>query len=97
MEDAALLARLLSQVQRKDDIPMAMSVFDDLRRPRGRRAMSLSREVGQIFCGRKADIGLDLKKILQSSTAIFEELWNFDVVPQIEEGLKQLKDRIGGS
>jgi salicylate hydroxylase len=89
IEGAYTLSGLLAEVQNKNRIGEAFSVYDQLRRPRTQRLITTSREARQLY---------DLELEGESKDRIWANLenrmkwiWDHDIEAELEKGRKMLR------
>nr|POE49052.1 6-methylsalicylic acid decarboxylase ata [Quercus suber] len=63
IEDSLVISKLLSLVQGPEDVPRAFRAYEQVRMPRTQGIIKASREIGNIFCGKIPEIGLDAMKM----------------------------------
>ncbi|KJZ69353.1 hypothetical protein HIM_11254 [Hirsutella minnesotensis 3608] len=91
-EDAVMLKTLLAQVSRPQDVGAAFKVFDEIRRPRCQRVIDSSRDVGNIFCGRDAEVGLDADKMRDTLLPRWGFIMALDLEEHKRDGVERLKE-----
>lgn len=63
IEDSLVISILLSLAKGPGDIAPAFRVYEQVRMPRTQGVVNASREIGNIFCGKIPEVGLDAIKM----------------------------------
>ncbi|KAL4937758.1 hypothetical protein BDV06DRAFT_215647 [Aspergillus oleicola] len=93
LEDALVLARLLSLVQSSDQLESAFQVYDDIRRPRAQAVVQQSHEVMQAYFLIHPEFNSDLRKLTDDANERLPLLWWHDLKADLcaaEERLRSL-------
>lgn len=97
IEDAYVLANILSDVKEPKDIEAAFSVYDETRRERTQRLVESSRESGQIYEFEGKDTGDDMHKIHDNLSQRYKWIWNEDLEEELAEAKRKLAKKMGSS
>jgi salicylate hydroxylase len=73
LEDAVILGCLLAAIASPAQVPRALQVYDEVRRPRTQRVAQSSRETGKILSGIDASVGLDVREMRDA----LRDRWSF--------------------
>ncbi|KAF7193217.1 6-methylsalicylic acid decarboxylase atA [Pseudocercospora fuligena] len=90
IEDALLLQAVLNQVKSKADIPKAMTVYDQIRRPRRSEVALQSNMAGLLLCGR-SDAGVDKEKLKKKFENWNAFIYEYDLKGMVQEGKKAMQ------
>jgi salicylate hydroxylase len=95
LEDAVILGRLFAQITAPDQVPSALQVYDEVRRPRTQRVAQSSRERGKILSGIEGSVGLDVGKMREALRERWGFIHGFDLEEQIEGAVRGLEGETG--
>lgn len=85
LEDAVVLAQLLTLVEKSDQFEAAFRIYDEVRRPRAQKAVSTSREAGLMYSFLDPEMGDDLEKIVDNGNQRLHWIWQHDVAGDLKE------------
>ncbi|KAI1376412.1 mannitol 1-phosphate dehydrogenase [Hypoxylon crocopeplum] len=85
LEDAAVLAHLLSLVKTSDELEAAFQAYDTIRRPRAQRVVVTSFEAGLLYTWQHPEIGDDMQKIVDNANERLHWIWKYDLKADIKE------------
>lgn len=89
LEDAVVLAHLLTLVKRSDHFEAAFHIYDSVRRPRAQKVVTTSLEAGLMYSFQDPEMGDDVAKIVESANERVHWIWQHDV----EADLKKVEER----
>ena len=95
IEDACVLSALFEKVLVSDDIPKALSAYDQIRRPRAQKNVSTSRESGKLMAMQLEGVGSDLAKMQERFETRMKWIWEMDLEKQNEEALRLFEEAKG--
>lgn len=95
LEDAVVLAHLLSLVTSTDQLQHAFSVYDTIRRPRAQRVVQTSEEAGEMYVWNAPGIGHNMKKIVENANSRLHWIWQHDLREDIQKAETMFSDQIG--
>lgn len=90
IEDSYILANLVKDASTVEDLECAFKAFDHTRRERTQKNVTTSQEAGQLYDMEL--FGDDLEKIEHSYLTRMQWIWDFDIVKQLEEAQKIMRD-----
>ncbi|KAF2229126.1 putative salicylate hydroxylase [Viridothelium virens] len=82
VEDALVLETLFGNCKTADQIPIALTAYNQVRLPRSQRTVTTSRESGQLLGMKLPGVGSDVKKMKSKFETRMHWLWNRDLVSQ---------------
>lgn len=82
IEDAVILAHLLSQIEQVHQLEDVSKIYDTIRRPRATQAQKTSRETAKIYQAQHPDYQ-DFQQIAQHLSTWFDWLWQHDLVEDL--------------
>ncbi|KAF2137737.1 uncharacterized protein K452DRAFT_98000 [Aplosporella prunicola CBS 121167] len=85
LEDAVVLAHLLSLVKDPSQLEHAFKVYDSIRRPRAQKVVATSLEAGIIYLWLHPEIGSDMEKIVEQANQRFHWIWQHDLSSDLEK------------
>ncbi len=94
IEDACVLSALFEKVTAPDDLPNLLAAYDQVRRPRGQRNVTTSREAGQLISMQLPGVGDDVEKMREKLETRMHWIWHRDVVAQNEDAVKLFEEAI---
>lgn len=94
LEDAVVLACLLGEVTEPSMIKHAFLAYDQVRRVRTQRVVSVSRHAGQLIAMRAEGVGSDLDKMREILRYQSLWIWNRDLKDQNAEALLLFRESI---
>lgn len=89
LEDAAVLAHLLTLVESPDQLEIAFRVYDGIRRPRAQKVVVTSNEAGLMYSFQHPQIGEDMQKIVDNANERMHWIWKHDIWADMERAEKQ--------
>jgi salicylate hydroxylase len=90
VEDAAILSSLLGHCTSRNDIPLLLKVYDDVRVKRCCDIVAASREQGRLCDFEIESIGDDLEKIEQQlDSELRRWMWAYEPEEAFKEALKK--------
>lgn len=93
LEDAAVLAHLLTLVEKPEHFETAFRIYDDVRRPRAQKVVTTSTEAGLMYLFLHPDMGDDMEKIVGSANERLHWIWQHDVAQDLKAaGERFLRD-----
>jgi salicylate hydroxylase len=90
LEDAVVIAAVLSKTTKPEEIESAFKVYDEIRRPRAQAIVDSSRLTGRIMTGLEAEVGLESEQLAGALGARWGFIYDFDVNKHREEALVKL-------
>lgn len=93
-EDAYVLAGLLSNVSRSEDIEAAFQVFDEVRRPRTQAIVTSSRDMGDLNCFSLPGVEDDFEKIATLTNRRFGRIWDFDLKRELDRAKSIMQSKV---
>ncbi|KZO91567.1 salicylate 1-monooxygenase [Calocera viscosa TUFC12733] len=94
IEDAHVLANLLSHPKTiRNTVPLALKVYDEIRRPRAQRMQNTSYEAVRLYEGYSA-IGHDQEKLADALSHRMDWIWKFDVQGQRDKAIQTFEERL---
>lgn len=78
LEDAAILAHLLTLVEQPSHFEAAFRIYDEVRRPRAQKVVATSLEAGLMYSFRHPDMRNDLQKIVDNANQRLHWIWQYD-------------------
>ncbi|KZT56919.1 salicylate 1-monooxygenase [Calocera cornea HHB12733] len=95
IEDAHVLANLLSHPKTtRETVPLALKVYDEVRRPRAHRMQNTSYEAVQLYEGHSS-LGDDQVKLAEALSNRMDWIWKFDVQGQRDKAMHTFEERLG--
>lgn len=95
IEDAYIMSCLLGLARASgDDMPVAFSVYDELRRIRSQRLVTRSKRMGMFWELEAPGIGDDPEKFRANAENQFSWVWEHDLEKELEYGKQLLKERM---
>jgi len=93
IEDSLVLSVVLSRAETAAQAPLALKVYDQVRRPRTQQVVESSRRTGFMRTGLDVEVGLDLIKFRQRLLSRWDFIIDFDNREHYAETLA-LMDRL---
>ena len=90
LEDAVVLAAVLSKVTKPAQIEAAFKAYDEVRRPRAQAIVDSSRLTGRIMTGLEAEMNTDPEKLAGALGARWGFIYDFDINQHWQEALAKL-------
>ncbi|KAL9001642.1 MAG: hypothetical protein Q9188_005395 [Gyalolechia gomerana] len=94
IEDASVLQELLGRVHHKGKIVKALSVYDQVRRPRAERVVATSREAGYLFTMQAEGVKDDVVKMRENIEKRMEWIWGQDIQAQNQAAVDLFEDNL---
>lgn len=94
IEDALVLSSLLARVKSPKEIPVALEVYDEARRPRTQRVVESSKGTGLIFTGRNPEYSLDYAGLHGKLPKRWDFILDFDNGKARDEAVEVLESRL---
>ena len=94
IEDALVITSLLAKVQSVNQIPNALMVYNQVRRPRGQRVVETSRESGRLLGMMLEGGGSDVQKMREHLKTRMHWIWHRDMVDQVREAEKLFEESL---
>lgn len=94
IEDACVLQELLGMVHRKEDLAKALSVYDQVRRPRAERVVATSREAGYLFTMQAEGVKDDVAKMRENIETRMKWIWGQDIQAQNQAAVDLFKESL---
>lgn len=94
IEDALVLSSLLASVKSPKEVPVALQVYDEVRRPRTQRVVSSSKETGLIFTGRNPEYSMDIAGLRGKLKPRWDFILDFDNAKARDEAVAMFQSRI---
>lgn len=95
LEDAVVLAHLLSLVGEPGQLDAAFEVYDEIRRPRAQKVVKTSQEAGEMYVWRDPDIGSDMQKIVENANGRLHWIWKHDLKGDVRKAEEMFEGKIG--
>ncbi|KAI0130335.1 hypothetical protein BJ170DRAFT_720511 [Xylariales sp. AK1849] len=95
IEDALILSRLFGLVQNASQIEAAFSAYDGIRRPRGQRVVSTSKEAGDLCAFQLPGCGDDMDKIVANQSQRYLWIWLHDLDEDVKQAAADFKTLTG--
>lgn len=97
LEDAVVLANLLSLVESPTQLETAFEVYDSIRRPRAQEVVRTSQEAGEMYVWRHPEIGGDMHKIVENANQRLHWIWQHDLQGDVDKAETMLLEKIQSS
>lgn len=97
LEDAVVLANLLSLIRSSDQVETAFAVYDSIRRPRAQEVVRTSQEAGVMYVWQHPDIGGDMHKVVENANRRLHWIWQHDLKADVSTAESVFLDRIDSS
>ncbi|KAI0113605.1 FAD/NAD(P)-binding domain-containing protein [Nemania sp. FL0031] len=94
VEDCLILSALLGRAKGLDEALVALSVYDEVRRPRTQSIVESSRVTGTILAGQGEETGLDLEKLRQKLLPRWSFIIDFDNEAHLKKALEILEQKL---
>lgn len=85
LEDAVVLAHLLTIVEKPQHLETAFSIYDDVRRPRAQKVVTTSLEAGRMYAFQDSHMGDDLRKIVDNANERVHWIWQYEIASVLKE------------
>ncbi|CAJ2501291.1 Uu.00g041440.m01.CDS01 [Anthostomella pinea] len=83
LEDAVVLAHLLSLVKDPSQLPAAFQTYDAMRRPRAQKVTLTSFDAGTIYMWLDEEIGDDMDRIVENANGRLHWIWQHDLMADL--------------
>ncbi|KAI0418437.1 FAD/NAD(P)-binding domain-containing protein [Xylaria grammica] len=94
VEDCLILSALLGRSKGLDEALVALSVYDEVRRPRTQSIVESSRVTGTILAGQGEETQLDLEKLRQKLLPRWSFIIDFDNEAHLKKALEMLEQKL---
>lgn len=84
LEDAAVLAHLLTLVEEPKHFETAFCIYDDVRRPRAQKVVTTSIEAGLMYSFLNPSMGEDMEKVVGSANQRLHWIWQHNVAADLQ-------------
>ena len=91
LEDAAVLAAVLSKIKTPAQIEAAFKAYDSIRRPRAQAIVDSSRQTGRILTTLERDIGTDPQKLGAALAPRWGFIYDFDIGKHREKAVAAME------
>ena len=88
LEDAYVLSDLLGSIPKSSDIEKAFRAYDAIRRPRGQKQVTTSRECGRVLDFEGDGTGDDPEAIKAQFRTRWDWIWKEDLKRELQEAHK---------
>lgn len=85
LEDAVVLAHLLTLVEKSDQLEAAFRIYDDMRRPRAQKVVTTSNDAGLMYSFMDPEMRDDLGKIVENGNQRLHWIWQHNIVADLKE------------
>ncbi|KIW00217.1 uncharacterized protein PV09_08257 [Verruconis gallopava] len=97
LEDALILSRLLGLVRSKDQISIALEIYDSIRRPRAQGVVRESAQVGRAYYLIDPKFGDDLVKITEDANRRLPLIWWHDLDGDVKRAEDTFREKVSES
>lgn len=94
IEDALILSSLIGRITSRRNIPVALKVYDELRRPRTQQVVASSKGTGMIFTGQDSDVPMTFAGLHGKLRPRWDFILDFDNRNARDEALDLLDSRL---
>ncbi|KAK5174421.1 uncharacterized protein LTR77_001501 [Saxophila tyrrhenica] len=84
LEDAVVLAHLMSLVQAPEHVSSAFEVYDGIRRPRAQKVVRTSLEAGDMYAWNDASVGADMQRIVDNANQRLHWIWQHPLPEDVQ-------------
>ena len=92
LEDAYILAELLSRVSRREEIASALKAYDAVRRPRSQKLVRTSIQSGAMLDYEDPDFGTDTERIGRNIESRWNWIWYEDLKAELDQGIAIMRE-----
>ena len=90
IEDAYILSSLLGHTT-PDKLEACLEAYNAVRRERGLKLVTTSREAGKLWDMEDPVAGADTEKIVENASKRMDWIWNEDLEAEIQQGLRHME------
>lgn len=94
LEDAYILSHVLSICNSSSDLLAAFSAYESVRMPRAKFVQIHGRRQGELLDLQRPDVGDDLEKLKAVIDVPIREIWNCDLVAELDKALAMMQKEL---
>lgn len=87
LEDAYILANLVSRVTRREELGSALKAYDAVRRPRSQKLVQTSIQSGAMLDYEDQELGTDIERISKNIESRWNWIWYEDLQGELDQAI----------